>query len=66
MKFSRQNSIYLSELDQLFQDLKKEKPCLAEQQSKGMGLLWDKKPLNPETRHRDNQSRLKQPAYVYR
>jgi len=66
MKFSRQNSSYQSELDQLFQDLKKKTPYLADQQRKGMALLWDKKPLDLDARARDNQSRLKQPAYVYR
>lgn len=66
MKFTRHNSSYQSELDQLFQELKKKDPSLAEQQRKGMALLWNKEPLNLDIQSRDNQSRLKQPAYVYR
>ena len=65
MRLTRKNSSYQSELEQLFQELKKKDPLLAEQQKKGMALLRDKEPLNLDVRTR-SQSRLKQPAYVYR
>ena len=66
MDFLQRNAKYQSGLDKLFTELKHQNPSFAEDQRKGMALLWDKKLLNVEERRRDNRTRLKQPAYVYR
>lgn len=56
---------YQSELTQFINQFKQQHPSLEEEQRQGRALLWDKRPINLDERKREQQSRIKQGAYVY-
>lgn len=65
MKFSVQKSAYVSEITHFISDLKKKDPSLEEKQRAGRARLWDKTPIDLEATRRNQESRVKQNAYVY-
>lgn len=65
MAFSKHNTQYESDLTRFIKELKQKNPKLEEQQRAGRALLWDKAPLDLESRKRAEESRVKQQAYVY-
>lgn len=65
MKFSKQYQLYESEATQFIKDLKKNNPQLEQSQRDGRALLWDKPATDLDTQKRNNESRIKQQAYVY-
>ena len=56
---------YESEASQFINELKKNNPKLEESQRNGRALLWDKSPIDLDWKRRNDESRLKQQAYVY-
>lgn len=65
MKFSKQDTRYVSDFTKFLTDLKQKDPTLEEKQRAGRALLWDKAPLDLDARKRAEESRVKQQAYVY-
>jgi hypothetical protein len=65
MAFSKHNTQYESDLTRFIKELKQKNPKLEEQQRAGRSLLWDKTPLDLDTRRRAEESRVNQQAYVY-
>lgn len=65
MKFSVQKSGYVSEISHFIADLKKKDPALEEKQRAGRARLWDKGPIDLDAKQRNQESRVKQKAYVY-
>lgn len=65
MKFSVQKSGYVSEISHFIADLKKKDPTLEEKQRAGRARLWDKGPIDLDAKQRNQESRVKQKAYVY-
>jgi hypothetical protein len=65
MKLSKQFQMYESDITQFINDLKKKNPKLEESQREGRALLWDKAPIDLDLTKRNNESRVKQQAYVY-
>lgn len=65
MKFSKQDTNYVSDFTKFLNDLKKKDPTLEEKQRAGRALLWDKAPIDLDARRRAEESRVKQQAYVY-
>jgi len=65
MKFSKQFQLYESEITQFISSLKVKNPKLEESQLAGRALLWDKAPLDLDTKARVDASNVKQQAYVY-
>lgn len=55
---------YESEFTQFLHELKQQKPQLEEEQKKSRTIWWDK-PQDLETQKRQQESRVKQQAYVY-
>lgn len=62
---SKQFKNYESDHTKFIRELKEKQPHLEEQQRANRALLWDKSPLDLESFERDQQSRVKQQAYVY-
>ena len=56
---------YESDATQFINSLKKDNPKLEESQRAGRALLWDKAPIDLDWKRRNDDSRLKQKAYVY-
>jgi hypothetical protein len=56
---------YESEASQFINGLKTKNPKLEESQRAGRALLWDKAPIDLDWKRRNDESRLKQKAYVY-
>jgi len=65
MKFSKQQTRYVSEFTKFIEELKQKDPTLDEKQRDGRALLWDKAPLDLDARQRAEESRVKQQPYVY-
>ncbi|MFC5472526.1 DUF3460 family protein [Paraherbaspirillum soli] len=65
MKFSKQISGYESELTKFIAELKQKNPQLEAQQLAGRALLWDKAPIDLDSRQRTQDSRVAQQPYVY-
>lgn len=65
MKLTKQFQMYESEATQFINDLKKKNPKLEESQREGRALLWDKAPIDLDLTERNDESRVKQQAYVY-
>ncbi|TCS34006.1 uncharacterized protein DUF3460 [Paucimonas lemoignei] len=65
MAFSKHNVHYESDITRFIKELKQKNPKLEEQQRAGRALLWDKSPLDLDSRKRAEESRVKQQAYVY-
>lgn len=65
MKFSKQDTRYVSDFTKFLTELKQKDPTLEEKQRAGRALLWDKAPLDLDARKRAEESRVKQQAYVY-
>lgn len=65
MKFSKQDTNYVSDFTKFLNELKKKDPTLEEKQRAGRALLWDKAPIDLDARRRAEESRVKQQAYVY-
>ncbi|MGB4346803.1 MAG: DUF3460 family protein [Burkholderiaceae bacterium] len=66
MKFSKQQSGYVSEISDFIADLKKKDPSLESKQLAGRALLWDKSPIDLDATRRAAESRIAQAAYVYK
>lgn len=58
------NRNYESEITLFMRDLLAKKPQIVEEQKKGRAMWWDKK-ADPDALRRDNESEVKQQAYVY-
>ncbi|HYD97159.1 MAG TPA: DUF3460 family protein [Noviherbaspirillum sp.] len=65
MKFSKQQTAYVSEFTKFIEELKQKNPSLEEKQRSGRAIWWDKSPVDLETRRREQESRVKQQPYVY-
>lgn len=65
MKFSKQQTRYVSDFTKFLDELKQKDPTLEEKQRAGRALLWDKTPINLDSTKRMEESRVKQQAYVY-
>ncbi len=65
MKFSKQQTRYVSEFTKFLNELKQKDPSLDEKQRAGRLLLWDKAPIDLDARQRAEESRIKQQPYVY-
>lgn len=55
---------YESDITQFIRGLLQEKPQIIEDQKKGRALWWDRK-LDLDALKRDEESKVKQQAYVY-
>jgi hypothetical protein len=55
---------YESDLTRMIRELLREKPQIVEEQKKGRAMWWDKK-LDLDAQKREEESRVKQQAYVY-
>jgi len=65
MKFSKQQTRYVSDFTKFLDELKQKDPTLEEKQRAGRALLWDKAPIDLDSRKRAEESRVKQQPYVY-
>lgn len=65
MKFSKQQSGYVSEISQFIAELKQKDPALEDKQRAGRALLWDRGPIDLDASSRAKDSRVKQKPYVY-
>lgn len=65
MKFSKQFSLYQSEITRFFNDMKQKDPGIEQRQREGRALLWDKEPIDLDATKRARESRVKQQPYVY-
>ncbi|MGN6390442.1 MAG: DUF3460 family protein [Burkholderiaceae bacterium] len=65
MKFSKQQTRYVSEFDQFIEHLKQERPYIEEEQRLGRAIHWDHLPLTLEDQMRERESRIRQQPYVY-
>lgn len=57
-------AMYESEFTRFIRELKQQRPQLEAEQGKSRAIWWDHK-QDLETLKRDNESRVKQQAYVY-
>jgi hypothetical protein len=55
---------YESDITRMMRELLRDKPQIVEEQKKGRALWWDKT-LDPDTLRRNQESRVRQQAYVY-
>jgi len=62
--FNKQAS-YVSEVTRFITELKQTNPTLEAEQLAGRARLWDKQKIDLDEMHRQQQSRVKQKAYVY-
>ena len=65
MKFSKQQSGYVSEISHFITELKQKDPALEDKQRAGRALLWDREPIDLDASRRAKDSRVKQKPYVY-
>jgi hypothetical protein len=65
MKLSKQFQRYESEATQFLNNLKKSNPAIEQGQLKGRSLLWDKAPINLDTRAEISEITIPQQPYVY-
>ena len=65
MKFSKQQSGYVSEISQFIAELKQKNPALEDKQRAGRALLWDREPIDLDATRRAQDSHVKQKPYVY-
>jgi len=65
MKFSKQQSGYVSEISHFITELKQKDPALEDKQRAGRALLWDREPIDLDASRRIKDSRIKQKPYVY-
>jgi hypothetical protein len=65
MKFSKQQTRYVSEFTVFLNELKQKNPLIDEGQRTGRALLWDKAPIDLDATQRTEASRVKQQPYVY-
>lgn len=65
MKFSKQQTGYVSEFGQFLQQLKRDNPQIEEGQRAGRAIHWDRKPVPLDDQARDRASRVRQQPYVY-
>jgi hypothetical protein len=65
MKFSKHNSLYVSEFSQFLNEMKKKDPGIEQRQREGRAIFWDKAPLDLDATRRARESRIKQQPYVY-
>ena len=65
MKFSKQQTTYVSEFTKFINELKQTNPSLEEKQRAGRAIWWSEKPIDLEARRREQESRVKQQPYVY-
>ena len=63
--FSKQHYNYQSEATQFINELKQKNPNIEVGQREGRALLWDKAPIDLDQVQRQQESRVKQQAYVY-
>lgn len=57
-------AMYESEFTKFIRELKQQRPQLEAEQRKSRAIWWDHK-QDLETQKRENESRVKQQAYVY-
>ena len=57
-------AMYESEFTKFIRELKRQRPELEEEQRKSRAIWWDHK-QDLETQKREEESRVKQQAYVY-
>jgi len=57
--------MYQSEITSFIKQLKDADPKLETKQQQGRALLWDKKPIDLDTRAKETHARVKQTPYVY-
>ena len=62
--FNKQAS-YVSEVTRFITELKQARPTLEAEQLAGRARLWDKQKIDLDEMRRQQQSRVKQKAYVY-
>jgi hypothetical protein len=62
--FNKQAS-YVSEATRFITELKQTNPTLEAEQLAGRSRLWDKQKIDLDEMRRQQQSRVKQKAYVY-
>ncbi|MFM7485201.1 MAG: DUF3460 family protein [Burkholderiaceae bacterium] len=62
--FNKQAS-YVSEVTRFITELKQTNPTLEAEQLAGRARLWDKQKIDLDDMRRQQQSRVKQKAYVY-
>ena len=65
MKLTKQFQKYESDFTRFIKELKQKDPLLEEKQREGRALLWDKSPIDLDTRDRTNESTVQQQPYVY-
>jgi hypothetical protein len=65
MKLTKQFQRYESEITQFIAELRQKNPNLEAEQKAGRALLWDKPPMDNDSRDRTAESRVRQQAYVY-
>ena len=65
MKFSKQQTGYVSDFTKFLNELKQKNPSLEEKQRAGRAIWWDKGPIDLDARRREQESRVKQQPYVY-
>lgn len=65
MKFSKQQTGYVSDFTKFLTELKQNNPSLEEKQRAGRAIWWDKAPIDLDARRREQESRVKQKPYVY-
>jgi len=56
---------YESDHTRFIRELMGAKPQLAQEQSKGRAIWWDKRPADLAARRKMDEGRVAQPAYVY-
>lgn len=65
MKFSKQDTRYVSDFTKFLNEMKEKNPKIEEGQRAGRSIWWDKAPIDLDARRREQESRIKQQAYVY-
>lgn len=65
MKFSKQDTRYVSDFTKFLNEMKAKNPKIEEGQRTGRSIWWDKAPIDLDARRREQESRIKQQAYVY-
>lgn len=65
MKFSKQDTRYVSEFTKFLNEMKSKDPGVEQRQREGRALLWDKAPIDMDATKRARESRVKQQPYVY-
>jgi hypothetical protein len=66
MKFTKQHQQYESEITRFIKDLKQKDPKLELKQQIGRALLWDKTPIDLDTRRRFSESEIKHEVNTFR